>query len=216
MTLVMADDSLDETQRLLDRAGQGDRRALNELFDRYRGRLKRAIQLRLNPRLASRVDDSDVLQEAYLEVSRHLAEYLREPAMPFYLWLRHIAMQKLVAAHRTHLGAQMRDAAREVSLQAGAGLRASTASLAARLVVRLTSPSQAAMRAELRAQLEDALNRMNEIDREVLVLRHFEQLSNAETAQVLGIQESAASKRYLRALERLHQILTEMRILDDG
>ncbi|NOX53656.1 MAG: sigma-70 family RNA polymerase sigma factor [Planctomycetes bacterium] len=212
----MADDSLEQTQQLLSRAGQGDPHALNELFSRYRGRLKRAIQLRLNPRLTGRVDDSDVLQEAYLEVARHLPEYLQSPTMPFYLWLRHIAMQKLVAAHREHLGAQMRDANREVSLHGGAGLRASTASLAARLVGRLTSPSQAAMRAELRAQLQDALNSMNEVDREVLVLRHFEQLSNAETAQVLGIQESTASKRYLRALERLHQILTEMRILDDG
>ena len=204
-----------EVTALLDRAEQGDQSALTELFSRYQQRLKRMVRVRMNPRLHGRVDDSDILQDAYLEISKHLNDYLQEPTIPFFLWLRHITGQKLIAVHREHLGAQMRDAKREVSLHRGSLPSASSASLAAQLLGRLTSPSQAALKAELRVQLQEALNQMNEVDREVLVLRHFEQLSNSEVAQVLSIQESAASKRYLRALERLQQVLMRMQVLDD-
>jgi len=210
---------MDESQEitdLLERAAQGDQLALTDLFSRYQDRLKRMIRLRLNPRLYGRVDDSDVLQDAYLEISKHLDDYLRKPTMPFFLWLRHITGQKLIAIHREHLGAQMRDVTREVSLQRRSVPPASSSSLAAQLLGKLTSPSQAAIKAEMRAQLQEALNGMNEIDREVLVLRHFEQLTNEETAHLLGIQESAASKRYLRALERLQQVLVKMQVLDHG
>jgi RNA polymerase sigma-70 factor (ECF subfamily) len=148
-----------------------------------------------------------VLQEAYLEVCKGLADYVRSPALPFFLWLRHITGQKLIATHRTHLGAQMRDADREVSLFRGALPEASSASLAAQLLGRLTSASHAAVRAEHQIQVQEALNAMDPLDREVLTLRHFEMLSNAETAQVLGIKKSAASNRYIRALERLKDIL---------
>jgi RNA polymerase sigma-70 factor (ECF subfamily) len=172
------------------------------------------VRLRMNRKLYGRVDDSDVLQDAFLEISKHLKDYLKDPPMPFYLWLRHITGEKLITVHRQHLGAKKRDAGRDVSLFGGALPPASTASLAAQLLGRLTSPSQAAIKAELRLKLQEALDNLNDIDREVLVLRHFEQLSNSEAAQVLKIQESASSKRYLRALERLQQVMIETRLLE--
>src|SRR3954452_12704621 len=160
----------------------GDRAAADELFSRYRKRLKRMVRLRLSRHLQGRVDDSDILQEACLEAGRRLAEYLRDRPLPFFLWLRHIAGQKLIDAHRRHLGAQMRDASCELSLHRGPMPAASSASLAAHLLGRLTSPSQAAMKAEARLRVQEALNEMEPLAREVLALRPFEQLSNAETA----------------------------------
>jgi RNA polymerase sigma-70 factor (ECF subfamily) len=200
----------DENQsaELLRRAAAGDTESINELFALYRDRLRVMVRLRLNRRLQGRVDPSDVLQEAYLEICKHFADYARAPALPFFLWLRHITGQKLIAAHRQHLGAQIRDADREVSLYRGALPEASSASLAAQLLGRFTSVSQAAMRAELQIRVQEALNSMDPLDREVLALRHFEMLSNAETAAVLGLKKSAASNRYIRALERLKDILS--------
>ena len=130
--------------------------------------------------------------------------------MPFFLWLRLLTGQRLLAIHRRHFKAKMRDAGQEIALQQGAMPPASSASLAARLLGRLTTPSQAAVRAELRLRLQEALNGMNEIDREMLVLRHFEELSNGEAAEVLGLQPAAASNRYVRALKRLRSILAGM------
>ncbi len=208
---MKADESSQEVERLLEQAAAGNTDAAGELFRRYSERLKRMLRLRLNPRLAGRLDESDVLQEAFVEATRSLDTYLWTRPMPFYLWLRRLTLQKLAAAHRRHLEAQGRDVRREQGEPAEAWT-ASSVSLADLLVGHLTSPSQAAVRAELRQALEQALEKMNELDREVLILRHFEQLSNVETAQVLGIDQSAASKRYLRALERLHDILVEMRI----
>jgi RNA polymerase sigma-70 factor (ECF subfamily) len=188
---------------LLDRAAAGDAAAVTELFSRYRKRLKRMVRLRLNRQLQGRLDDSDILQEALLEAAKRLPEYLVDKPLPFFLWLRHITGQKLIDAHRRHLGAEIRDAAREVSLHRGAMPAASSASLAAQLLGRLTSPSQAAIKAEARLCVQEVLNSMDPIDREVLALRHFEQLNNAEVAATLGINESTASSRYLRALKRL-------------
>jgi RNA polymerase sigma-70 factor (ECF subfamily) len=202
----MATDDTKERD-LVDRAGRGDARALAELLTHYRGQLKRMVKLRLDPRVQGRVDPSDVVQEAYLEVAKKLAEYLRAPSLPFFLWLRALTGQKLALAHRQHLGVQARAAGREVSLHRGALPEASSAALAAQLLGRLTSPSQAAMKAELRIRVQDALNSMDAMDREVLTLRHFEHLSNAEAALVLGIKESTACNRYVRALERLRGIL---------
>jgi RNA polymerase sigma-70 factor (ECF subfamily) len=199
-----------DSAELLQRAAAGDAQAVNTLFSRYRGRLRAMVRLRLNRRLQGRVDPSDVLQEAYLEVCKGFAEYARAPALPFFLWLRHITGQKLIAVYRPHLGAQMRDADREVSLHRGALPQASSVSLAAQLLGRLTAPSQAALRAELQIRVQEALNSMDPLDREVLALRHFEMLSNTETAQVLGLKKTAASNRYIRALERLKDILSAL------
>lgn len=190
----MADCS-NETDALLRRLNDGDPRAVIDLFSRYRDRLRRMVKLRLDRRLQGRIDPSDVLQEAFLDVSRRAGEYAAHPAMPPFLWLRFLTGQRLLALHRQHLGAQMRDAGQEVSLYRGAWPQASSISLAAQLLGRLTSPTRAAMRAEMQIRLQEALNGMDPLDREILTLRHFEELSNSETAQVLGIQRSAASNR---------------------
>lgn len=193
---------------LLQRASAGDQDALNQLFTAHRDRLRAMVRLRLNRQLQGRVDPSDVVQEAYLEICRGLADYVRAPTLPFFLWLRHITGQRLIMVHRRHLGAQRRDADREVSLYRGALPQATSASLAAQLLGRITSPTQAALRAELQVRVQEALNSMEPLDREVLALRHFEMLSNAETATVLGIKKSAASNRYIRALQRLKTLLS--------
>jgi RNA polymerase sigma-70 factor (ECF subfamily) len=198
----------DDSSELLQRAGLGDQRALGELFRLHRPRLRRMVQIRLEPRLKGRIDPSDVLQDTYLELSRALSRYLENPKLPFFLWLRYLTGKKLQAIHRHHLGTQMRDARREVSLHASALPQASSESLATQLLGRLTSPSQAAMRAELRMRVQKALDGMALLDREVLALRHLEQLSNIEAAQILGLTEAGASNRYVRALRRLKSILT--------
>ncbi|HLJ91700.1 MAG TPA: sigma-70 family RNA polymerase sigma factor [Gemmataceae bacterium] len=199
-----------QTERLLRAAAKGDKEQWGALLARHRERLRRMVALRMDHRLQGRIDASDVIQEAYLEASSRLADYCQQPAMPFFLWLRFLTSQKLLELHRHHLGAQARDAGREVSLYRGSLPATNSAALAAQLLGHLTQPSQAAIRAEMKIRLQEALNRMETLDREVLALRHFEHLNNAETAQTLGIQESAASKRYIRALKRLKAILTSM------
>jgi RNA polymerase sigma-70 factor (ECF subfamily) len=209
MGMARADNS-SETERLLERAAAGDREALGALLAQHWERLRRLVALRLDPRLQGRIDPADVVQEACLEASARLAEYLRQPALPFFLWLRLITGQKVLTMHRRHLGAEMRAVGREVALYQGSMPETSSAALAAQLLGHDTRPSEAAMRAERKIRLQEALNGMDPLDREVLALRHFEQLSNVETAQVLGIKEGAAGKRYLRALERLREILLQM------
>jgi RNA polymerase sigma-70 factor (ECF subfamily) len=205
----MADDS-SETNRLLQQAARGDPGRFGALLEEYRPRLRRMVALRLDPRLHGRIDPSDVIQETYLEAAARLADYLQKPEMPYFLWLRFLAGQKLVTLHRHHLGTQMRDAGREVSLYRGRLPEASSAALAAQLLGREARPSEAAIRAEMKIRLQEALNSMAPLDREVLALRHFEQLSLAETAQVLGLTESGACRRHLRALRRLKEILRSL------
>lgn len=205
----MSDDSTDQGD-LMRRLAAGDQQALAAAFARYRARLRRMVQLRLDRRLQGRVDASDVLQEAYLDIAARAAEYAAKPGMPFFLWLRFLTGQRLLMTHRKHLGAKMRDVGQEVSLYHGALPQASSASLAAHLLGRLSSPSQAAIRTELQLKLQEALNAMEPLDREVLTLRHFEELSNSDVAEVLGISKAAASNRYMRALKRLRDVLVSM------
>jgi RNA polymerase sigma-70 factor (ECF subfamily) len=180
------------------------------VLEECRPRLRRMVALRLDARLHGRIDPSDVIQDAYMEASARLPEYLQKPAMPFFLWLRFLAGQKLITLHRHHLGRQMRDAGREVSLYRGRLPEASSAALAAQLLGRETRPSVAAVRAEMKIRLQEALNTLEPLEREILALRHFEQLSLAETATVLGLTESGACRRHLRALKRLKEILSGM------
>lgn len=196
-----------ETLRLLEKADQGDLGILAQLFARHRGRLERMVELRFDRRLQGRIDVSDVLQESYLEAARSFPAYLRTKRSPFFLWLRCITSRKLVHLHRHHLRAQARSVRREVSLNQRHDLRATSEALAAQLLGHGTSPSEAAVRDERRLRLEAALDAMSPMDREVLVLRHFEHLSAAETAEVLGIGEPAAIKRHVRALKRLKEAL---------
>jgi RNA polymerase sigma-70 factor, ECF subfamily len=209
----MADRS-GELPRLLAQAANGDRAAMDALFDRFRARLKKMVRMRLNRRLQGRVDDSDVVQDAYVEAARRLPEYLKDSRAPFFLWLRQITRQRLIDVHRRHLGAQARDAGLEISLHRGRLPVASSVTLAAQLLGGLTSPSEAALKAETRLALQEALNRMEDMDREILSLRLYEDMSNREAAQELGIEEKTASKRYVRALQRLQKTLTGLGLVD--
>lgn len=196
-----------EVEQLLQQAATGDERALRELSNRFRDRLQKMVRLRMDTRLRGRVDSDDILQETWIDAARRMPDYVADPPMSYYLWLRSLAVQKLTDAMRHHLGAQKRDAGRDVSLHRGGLPEATSVSLAAQLLGRLTSPSNAAIRAETQLKVQEVLNEMDPVDREVLVLRHFEHLSNAETAELLDIKKSAASKRYIQAIRRLKAVL---------
>jgi RNA polymerase sigma-70 factor (ECF subfamily) len=199
-----------ETVRLLERLRAGDRRALAELFQRHRDRLRRMVELRMDARLYGRIDASDVLQDGFLDVAKRMESYLSDPRLPLFLWLRLVVSDRLAMVHRHHLGTRMRDAGQEVSLYRDPLPQASSAALASMLLGRITSPSNAAIRAEQVLQVQEAINSLDPLDREVVALRHFEQLSRAETAVVLGITEEAGAKRYIRALKKLKAILAAM------
>jgi RNA polymerase sigma-70 factor (ECF subfamily) len=202
-----AADNSEPLERDLDELRAGGAAALARLFDRCRDRLGRMVELRMDPRLRGRLDVADVLQEAYLELAGDLDAYLADPKVPPLLWLRLHVGRRLTTLHRQHLGTRMRDADREISLYQGALPEASSAALAAMLLGRLTSPTQAAQRAEQILRVQDSLNALDPIDREILALRHFEQLSRAETAAVLEISPQACAKRYFRAVKRLKDVL---------
>jgi RNA polymerase sigma-70 factor, ECF subfamily len=196
-----------ETQQLLDQARRGDGAAVERLLADHREPVRRMIGLRLDPAIAARVDASDVVQDVLLEASRRLDDYLRDPAMPFHLWLRHIARDHIIDAHRRHRLAQRRGVDRERPL-APAGLADhSSLELAARFIDQELTPASAAIRQEMERRLQAALTSLDEDDKEVLLMRHFEQMSNQEVAAVLGLSEAAASMRHLRALRRLKTLL---------
>ncbi len=199
-----------EIEKQLELARKGDPGAVGVLLEGHRDRLRRLVVLRLDRRLRGRVDENDVLQDAFLEAIDRIYEYLRRPTMPFYLWIRFITCQQLQKLCREHLGAQRRDVRRETPLAQPAYTEATSEVLAAQLLGKLTTPSQALMRSERQAWLREALESMEMLDREVIALRHFEQLGPSETAQVLGIKRPAASKRYIRAIKRLKEILTSV------
>lgn len=205
----MTDESAN-TDVLIARAANGDGEAWGALLTTHQERLTRMVAFRMDQRLRGRVDAADVVQDAFVEASAHRDAYFRSPSAPLFLWLRGVASNKLLEVHRHHLGTRMRDVKREFPLDERQGFEDTTAALCAHLIGRLTSPSVAAVRAEAKRRLTEALDKMDPTDREVLTLRHFEQLSNAEAAEVVGIQERAAAKRYLRALERLKETLSEL------
>lgn len=186
------------------------------LFDRDRKRLRQMVHLRLDRNLQGRVDPSDVLQDAWLEASQRLQSYSTKDDMPFFLWLRLIVGQKLIDLRRHHMGVQMRSANREISIDRRPIPEATSMALAAQLLGKVSSPSRAAMRAESRQLIQTALDAMDPIDREVLTLRHFEYLTNAETAATLNLSHAAASNRYVRALKRMKQILNMARGDDES
>jgi RNA polymerase sigma-70 factor (ECF subfamily) len=196
----------DDVRALLACLGQGDQQSLATLFTRNRDRLRRMVEFRLDARLRRRVSPSDILQEAYIDALKRLPHYQASPDVPFFIWLRTVTVQRLIQVHRQHLEAQVRDAAKEVPLGGGGAIEASSETMA-ELMGDLTSPSQAAQRGEVIAQVRAALDLLDPIDREVLALRHFEELSNREVAALLGIQAAAASKRYIRAIGRLRDAL---------
>lgn len=202
-------DQPDPNADLLQRVKNGDQQALAELFSLNRDRLWRIINFRLDSRLLGRVDADDILQEAYLDAAQRINHYLDDSTHTFFIWLRLIANQTLIDVHRRHLGAQMRDASRDMSIHAHYA-QATSMSIASQLLGNFTSPSQVAMRDEIASQLDKAIESMEPIDREVLALRHFEELTNSEVAEVLGIQQKAASIRYVRALKRLKDVVSKL------
>lgn len=177
--------------------------ALADLFMTQRPRLRMMVHRRLDPRLAKRVDASDILQEGYVDAARRLNEYLSDPHMPFFLWLRFLVKQRLCAVHRKHLSAGKRDVRREDGWPAPCRQSAESDSLAMEFSARISSPSQQVARAELQRRLRQLIDSLDPLDREIIALRHFEELSNNEAAAELGISKFAASKRYLRAIERM-------------
>jgi RNA polymerase sigma-70 factor (ECF subfamily) len=202
-------------ERLAARVEAGDKEALAKFFSNQRSRLERMIELRMDRRLKSLIEPSDVLQEAFLDAYRRLPDYAGKPArqMPAFLWLRFLTLQRLVALHRKHFGAT-RNADLEISLDQQSP-DADSFPLSNRLIARMTTAKRAIFRKEVRQKLEKLLDDMDAIDREVLVLRHFEELSNNETAALLGLSKAAASNRYIRALTRLKMLLGEGADLND-
>jgi RNA polymerase sigma-70 factor (ECF subfamily) len=199
----------DDADPLAARMLSGDESALAQLFGEHRERLWRMVHFRLDRRLQGRVDADDILQEAYLDSLKRLSHFAAsQPISPF-VWMRLVTGQTLIDVHRRHLGAKMRDAEREESIQQRLS-EGTSLSLSFHLLAHLTSPSQAAQRAELMALVEEALAGMSDTDREVLALRHFEELTNSEVAEVLGLERKAASIRYVRALARLKGVLEQL------
>jgi RNA polymerase sigma-70 factor, ECF subfamily len=203
-----------ETASLLNRAAEGDIDAWGALLALHQVRLLEVITFRLDPRLRGRIDAADVMQETFIAATARRAEFFQQSAQSLFLWLRWMVWNTLLELHRHHLGVQMRDLKREVHsgwLPNGSCCDDGTrAALIEQLTGGATGPATAAARAEVKTRLDEALGRMDPIDREAIALRHYEQLTSAEAAQVLGIEVDAASKRYLRALERLREILSDM------
>lgn len=197
-----------DTQELLDQARQGNDQALEQLLARHREPVRRMIDLRLDPAIIQRVDASDVVQEVLLEASRRFQDYLRSPAMPFHLWLRHIAKDHVIDAHRKHHQAQKRGVNREQPLRRPEWASQSSLDLAQQLVDPELTPASAALRQELEHRLHVALDQLDDDDRDLVVMRHFEQLTNQEVAAALELTEPAASMRYLRAVRRLRDLLS--------
>lgn len=195
---------------LVERARAGDVRAATDLLRHFEAPLLRMVALRLEPSLRRRIDPADVVQEATVEALRRIGEWRAQDALPFHVWLRLLTAQCLAQTHRRHLGAHKRDALHEVSVRAFAPSM-SAASAADLFVASVTSPSFAARREELRALVLAALEELDELDREIVVLRHFEGLSNEEAAAELAITPAAASKRFVRALVRLRPALESVK-----
>ena len=202
---------LPEHDEVLRQLKTGREEALARFFSDVRERLARIVAFRLDYRLSGRVSESDVIQDTFVRAAQRIDSYLEKPDMPFFVWLRLEANQRLHEIHRQHFGAEKRDVRREITLAQKPPGNQTSLALAAQLVAQMTSASQIIERAEQINRLEKTLNEMNELDREVIALRHFEELSNLETAEILKIEPAAASKRYIRALKRLKEIMESLR-----
>ena len=195
------------TQNLLAEAKDGDRAAINRLLERHRTSLRKLIQLRLDKRIAQRVDASDIVQDVLLEANTRLKDYLSDPRLPFHLWLRQLAQDRMIDMHRRHRGAQRRSLDRERSLAAPEFADQSGFDLLGQLVDSELTPAAATIRKELETRFLTALDQLEEEDRDIVMMRHFEHLGNSEVADALGLSAAAAGMRHLRALRRLRAIL---------
>lgn len=183
-------------------------KVLNGLLERHRGRLLRMVHMRMHPQVRTRMDASDVVQDAYLEVFQRIGEYVGDPRVPFFVWLRRLTGQRLLKAHRFHLDAKRRDVRRQELPPRTQMPDASVVAMVDMLAASGTTPSRGAARSELREQIMMLLAKLGETDREVLCMRHFEELSNDEVAHELDLGKHAASKRYIRALKRLRDLVS--------
>lgn len=197
----------DQTQELLKSVAGGDPSAVNQLLDRHREAVRRMIQMRMDHAVARRVDASDVVQDVLMEASTRLNDYLRDPSMPFHLWLRQLAKDRIIDMHRRHRGAQRRSVDREQNMSGLGRDDQSAADLAALLRDAELTPAAAALRKEMESRFLIALDQLDENDREIVVMRHFEHLGNSEVAEALGLTPPAAGMRYLRAIRRLRELL---------
>jgi RNA polymerase sigma-70 factor (ECF subfamily) len=199
-----------ETQELLTAAAAGDASAVNQLLERHRAALRRMVDLRMDAALVRRVDASDIVQDVLVEANRRLPEYAKAPPLPFHLWLRHMARDRIVDAHRRHRAADRRSIDREQPLASPSAAGRSSLDLAGQLRdIRELTPQAAATQRELQERFFAAVDSLDENDREVILMRHVEHLSNQEVAQALDLSEPAAGMRYLRAMRRLRTMLDE-------
>ncbi|MDB5392224.1 MAG: polymerase sigma-70 factor, Planctomycetaceae-specific subfamily 1 [Planctomycetaceae bacterium] len=196
-----------ETQELLTRAEGGETAAVNQLMERHRQSLRKMVQLRMDRALSQRIDASDIVQDVLLEASQRLVDYIKDARMPFHLWLRQLAKDQLIDTHRRHRVAQRRSLDREQPLVRHANADHSSLDLAAQLQDQELTPAAAALRKEFQQRFYQALAELEEDDRELILMRHVEQLSNSDVAQSLGLSQPAAGMRHLRALRRLREIL---------
>ncbi|MDM4019013.1 sigma-70 family RNA polymerase sigma factor [Roseiconus lacunae] len=201
----MVDDS--EQHDIRSRLQTGGQDVFAELFSSHRGRLKKLLLHHVDARLRTRTDLSDILQEAYMDAFRRIEHFLRKPDLSFYVWLRQITLQRLIDNHRAHLLAEKRSLKTEVSLSQSAYSSQTSRAWALQLIEAQLSPSQVVMHDEMVGRVERALESMDDTDREVLMLRHFEELKNNEVAEVLSLSPAAASNRYVRALKRLRDVV---------
>lgn len=197
----------DQTQDLLKDVENGDPAAVNRLLDRHREAVRRMVQMRLDQAVARRVDASDVVQDVLLEASQRLSDYIRSPAMPFHLWLRQLAKDRIIDMHRRHRAAQRRSVDREQNISSFASDDQSAADLTALLRDAELTPAASALRKEMEERFVLALDQLDEHDREIVIMRHFEHLGNGEVAEALGLSAPAAGMRYLRAIRRLRELL---------
>lgn len=198
-----------EIHELLEKVRSGDTAAREELLAKHRDALRRMIALRLDPAIAARLDASDVVQDVLIEANRRLEDYLQNPTLPFPVWLRHLAKDHIIDAHRRHRLAQRRGVDREQRLVPAALADHSSIDLAAQFLDKEKTPATAAMQQEMHERIQKAIVQLDEHDREIILMRHFEQMTNQEAAAALDLSEAAASMRYLRALRRLRELFDE-------
>lgn len=197
----------EQTQELLKNVADGDKSAMNRLMDRHRDAVRRMIQMRLDHAVARRVDASDVVQDVLMEASQRLNDYMQNPSMPFHLWLRQLAKDRIIDMHRRHRAAKRRSVDREQNLSGLGSDDQSAADLAALLKDAELTPAAAALRKEMEERFLVALDQLEENDREIVIMRHFEHLGNSEVAEALKLSAPAAGMRYLRAIRRLRELL---------
>lgn len=198
-----------QTEDLLVQAKAGDQVAVNQLMERHRDALRHLVRMRLDQKIQRRVDVSDVVQDVLIEANRRLTRYMDNPILSFRLWLRQIARDRIIDAHRRHRVSAKRSVDREQAMAAPRGYDQSSIHLASLLGDNNLTPAANALQVEMARKVEAAITHLDERDCEIVIMRHYEHLSNQEIAQALELTEPAASMRYLRAIRRLKVILQE-------